>query len=179
MSLERRLRDELQHEADAIQPDVARHLGAVEAGARRRGGVGVPTLLIAAAIVVAAIILRLPGRACEPGRRSRPRDLEFGQPDCQPVGGLRRLRADRRDLPCNPRSDEPDSEKGWSRGVLDGAARSFRRGPTSPPVTFTEGANGLSGVAFSLTADRFRTDLFYNDHCSSVGTYQSSLAAGD
>ena len=48
----------------------------------------------------------------------------------------------------------------------------------SPPPTFTPGANGLSGIAFSLSGDRFRTDLFYNDYCGSVGTYVWSLAGG-
>ena len=67
MSLDRRLREELRQEAAAIEPDVERQLGAVEAGARRRDGVGASWLLLAAAIVVAAIILRLPnGQATGP-----------------------------------------------------------------------------------------------------------------
>src|SRR6478672_11414656 len=60
MSLDRRIRDQLRREAAGIEPDVERHLGAVEARARRRGGIGASTILLAAAIVVAAIILRLP-----------------------------------------------------------------------------------------------------------------------
>ena len=41
----------------------------------------------------------------------------------------------------------------------------------SPPASFVPGAAGLSGVAFSLVGDRFRTNLFYNAYCNSVGTY--------
>jgi hypothetical protein len=48
----------------------------------------------------------------------------------------------------------------------------------SPPATFLPGASGLSGVAFSLTGDRFRTNLFYNDYCNSIGNYVWSRAAG-
>jgi Tol biopolymer transport system component len=73
MSLDRRLRDELGEEAAAIKPELERHLGAVEAGARRRRGVGPSTLLIAAAIVASAIILRLPnGLENASGKPGRP-----------------------------------------------------------------------------------------------------------
>ena len=48
----------------------------------------------------------------------------------------------------------------------------------SPPPAFLPGATGLSGVAFSLTGDRFRTNLFYNDYCNSIGNYVWSRAAG-
>jgi hypothetical protein len=32
-------------------------------------------------------------------------------------------------------------------------------------------------VAFSLTGDRFRTNLFYNDYCDSIGSYVWNRAA--
>jgi hypothetical protein len=41
----------------------------------------------------------------------------------------------------------------------------------SPPPSWIPGAGGLSGIAFSLVSDRFRTNLFYSDFCNSVGTY--------
>ncbi len=49
----------------------------------------------------------------------------------------------------------------------------------SAPPTFLPGASGLSGVAFSLTGDRFRTNLFYNDYCNSIGNYVWGSAAGN
>ncbi len=48
----------------------------------------------------------------------------------------------------------------------------------SPPSTFAPGPGGLTGVAYSLDGDRFRTNLFYNDACNAVGTYTWSLLAG-
>ena len=48
----------------------------------------------------------------------------------------------------------------------------------SPPATFAPGSAGLTGIAFSLTGDRFRVNLFYNDYCNSVGTYTWALQAG-
>src|SRR5947209_2773869 len=82
MSLHRRLRDELRREAAAIEPDVERHLGAVEARARRRGGIGASTLLLAAAIVVAAIILRVPDPrlGVGPGSSSPPTPVASAAP---------------------------------------------------------------------------------------------------
>ena len=75
MSFDRRLRDELRQEATAIQPDVERHLGAVEARATRRGGIGAPTLVLAAAIVIAALVLRLPDQFASGGPGPSVRSL--------------------------------------------------------------------------------------------------------
>jgi hypothetical protein len=179
MSLDRRLRDELRQEADAIEPDVERHLGAVEAGARRRSGLGASTLLVAAAIVVAAIILRFPG-----GFGSGPAGLPSSS--VAPSIGVSAA------SPSTPASYpqiagtytatlDPSDVTVKKDGV--GGTWTMRLEPTgavllSPPASFAPGANGLSGVAFSLDADRFRTSLFYNDYCSSVGNYVWNLAAG-
>ena len=54
MSFDRRIRDELRRAADAIEPDVDRNLGAVEARARRRDSVS-PGLLLGAAVVLVVV----------------------------------------------------------------------------------------------------------------------------
>ena len=185
MSLDRRLREELRREAAAIEPDVDRHLGAVEAGARRRGSIGASTLLVAAAIVVAAIILRFPGGlGSEPGGGPGP---SIGA-SLSPVASA---------SPLTSSSSTPTSYPeiaGTYVAALDAANAAVKRDgvagswtmrlePTgavllSPPRSFVPGASGLSGIAFSLTGDRFRTNLLYSDYCNSVGTYVWSLIAG-
>ena len=49
---------------------------------------------------------------------------------------------------------------------------------SSPPPDFSPGADSLSGIAFSVSGDRFRTNLFYNLACNSVGIYVWHLSAG-
>jgi hypothetical protein len=65
VSLDRRLRDELQHDARRVEVDVERNLDAVEARARRRNGVGALAPLAAIALVVLVVAVRsglgLPG----------------------------------------------------------------------------------------------------------------------
>ena len=48
----------------------------------------------------------------------------------------------------------------------------------SPPAGFAPGVESLSGIAFSLSGDRFRTNLFYNQACNAVGTYAWHLSDG-
>jgi hypothetical protein len=177
MSLDRRLRDELRREAAAIEPDVERHLGAVEARARRRGGIGASTVLLAAAIVVAAIILRVPDPRLGDGAGSS------GSPS--PVASS----------PPSPSLSAPVTYPqiaGTYVAILDGADAAVKRDALggewtmrlqpegvvflSPPASFVPGASGLSGIAFSLVGDHFRTNLFYNDYCNSIGTYAWSRA---
>jgi hypothetical protein len=177
MSLDRRLRDELRREAEAIEPDVERHLGAVEARARRRGGIGASTLLLAAAIVVAAIILRVPDPRLsgEVGSSGSPSPVASSSPSPSPSAP----------------ATYPEIA-GTNVAMLDAAVAAVKRDALggewtmrlqpegvvflSPPATFVPGASGLSGIAFSLVGDRFRTNLFYNDYCNSIGTYAWSRA---
>jgi hypothetical protein len=46
----------------------------------------------------------------------------------------------------------------------------------TPPSTFQPGVSRLSGITFAVAGDRLRTNLFYNDYCSSIGTYVWVLA---
>ena len=177
MSLDRRLRDELRQEAAAIEPDVERQLGAVEAGARRRSGFGASWLLLAAAIVVAAIILRFPNGQntgpAGPGPSVAPSLGASASPSTPPsypqIAGTYAATLD----PANATVKKDGVGGTWTMRLEPTGAVVL-----SPPATFTPGANGLSGIAFSLTGDRFRTDLFYNDYCNSVGNYVWDLAAG-
>ena len=177
MSLDRRLREELRHEADAIEPDVERQLGAVEAGARRRNGIGASWLLLAAAIVIAAIILRIPnGQDTGPAGRG---------PSVAPSPGVS---ASPPTLAAYPQiagtyaaTLDPANAIVKADGV--GGSWTMRLDPTgavvlSPPSSYLPGANGLLGTGFSLDGDRFRTDLFYGDCYHSVGKYVWNLAAG-
>jgi hypothetical protein len=175
MSLDRRLREELGHEAAAIEPDVERQLGAVEAGARRRNGVRAPWLLLGAAIVVAAIILRLPD-----GVNNRPAGPG---PSVVPSLGA--------SIPPSALASHPTIVGTYTttfywfdalvkRDGLEGTW-TMRLEPNgalvlSPPTTFAPGAKALSGITYSLAGDLFRTDLFFDD-CKSVGNYRWILAA--
>lgn len=180
MSFDRRLRESLQEATAAIEPEVERNLRAVEARSGRRSGVGVSTLLVAAAIVVAALILRFPDRlgtapGSTPNATVAPTlapspGVSLSVPASYPqIAGTYRVVLD----PADPTVQKDDVGGAWTmRLEADGAVL------LSPPPTFLPGANGLSGIAFSLAADRFRTDLFYNDYCNSVGTYVWNLVAG-
>jgi hypothetical protein len=177
MSLDRRLRDELRREADAIEPDVQRHLGAVEARARRRGGIGASTLVLAAAIVVAAIILRIsdPRLSGEAGGSGSPSPVASSSPSPSPsapatypeIAGTYVAMLDAADAAV--KRDALGGE--WTMRLQPEGVVFL-----SPPATFVPGASGLSGIAFSLVGDRFRTNLFYNDYCNSIGTYAWSRA---
>jgi hypothetical protein len=170
MSLDRRLREELRQLADSIEPDVERRLGAVEARARRRGGIGPSGVLIAAAIIVAALILRVPDHVTTPGSgpgsSAQPTlgASAAGSPSTPPsypqIAGVYLAALD----PANATVKKDGVGGAWTMRLdANGAV------VLSPPATFLPGVK--SGIAFSLAGDHFRTDLFYNDYCNSVGNY--------
>jgi hypothetical protein len=176
MSLDRRLRDELRREAEAIEPDVERHLGAVEARARRRGGgIGASTLLLATAIVVAAIILRVLNPPLSGEAGGSPSPVASGLPSPS-----RSAPATYPEISGTYLATLDAADVAVKRDAL-GGEWTMRLEPNgdvflSPPPSFVPGASGLSGIAFSLVDDRFRTNLFYNDYCNSIGTYAWSRA---
>jgi hypothetical protein len=134
-------------------------------------------LVLAAAIVVAAIIFRVPDpRLGGPGRSAPPTPIASNSspstsaPTTYPeIAGTYITTLDAADAAVQ-------------RDAL-GGEWTMRLEPNgvvllSPPASFVPGASGLSGVAFSLVGDRFRTNLFYNDYCNSIGTYAWSRVAG-
>jgi hypothetical protein len=72
VSLDRRLRRELQQAGDAIVPDVERGLAAVEARARRRSSIGAPTFVAVAVVIALAVVLRFGASAQSPGGEPYP-----------------------------------------------------------------------------------------------------------
>lgn len=172
MSLDRRLRAELEREAQEIDSNVERNLGIVEARSRRRSSIGTSSLLLAAAVVVAATIVRFGISA--PG-----------------VGGPQASTQATSASPLPSSTAAYGAIAGTYTVTLDAANASvaqYKLGGTwtmrlaatgqiflSPPVSFGTGTSSLSGLAFTLTGDRFRNDIFYNDYCNSVGTYSWAL----
>jgi hypothetical protein len=172
VSLDRRLRDELRIEAETITADVDRNLGAVEARSRRRSSIGASTLVVATAVVALAIGIRL-GTTAPPstGATPAPSPTAQGSPlaSFDAIAGTYVVTLDAAD----PTVASTKIGGTWTmRLVADGEIF------LSPPATFGSGTSSLSGLAFTLEADRFRSNIFYNDFCNSVGTYTWALAGG-
>lgn len=174
MSLDQRLRDELQRDADGIGPDVERNLGAVEARARRRTSIGAPTFLAAAAVIAFAIVIRSQttplssgGSSTAPSPHASSSPAASGIPTYDTIAGTYTLALD----PADPAASAGHLGGTWTMRLLPDGEMLL-----STPQTFVYGSTAPSGLAFSLVGDRFRTNLFYNDYCSSVGVYAWSRA---
>jgi hypothetical protein len=177
VGLDRRLRDELSRHAEHIVPDVERNLGAVEARTRRRNSVGGPTLLAAAIVVALAIALRFGSTAPQVGGPSEsaagsPGPASPGispSPAYDAIAGTYVVTLDARD----PAASAGRLGGSWTMRLLPDGEMLL-----SAPQTFAYGSIAPSGNAFSTSADRFRTNLFYNDFCNSIGTYTWLLQGG-
>jgi hypothetical protein len=178
VSLDRRLRSELERDADRIVPDVERNLGAVEARARGRSSVGTPAIVFAAVVVAVAILLRL-GASLPPSGGPSPAPsgptTSGSAPETSPVPSYAAI-AGTYVVTLDP------AVAAIARDHLGGTwtMRLAADGEIflSPPATFGSGTNSLSGLAFTLAGDRFRSNIFYNDFCNSIGTYTWALEAG-
>lgn len=176
MSLDRRLRSELERDAARIVPDVERNLSAVEARMRRRSSIGAPTLLLATAVIVAVVVVRygvaLPpsgGPGPSPSGAASPSRSAVASPSYGAIAGTYVVTLD----PENSAVAQDHLGGAWTmRLVADGEIF------LSPPATFGSGTSSITGLAFTLAGDRFRNNIFYNDHCSSIGTYTWSLQVG-
>ena len=176
MSLDRRLRSELERDAARIVPDVERNLGAVEARTRRRSSIGAPTLLLAAAVIVAVVLVRygvaLPrsgGPGSSPSAGASPNPSAVASPSYDAIAGTYVVTLD----PANSAVAQNHLGGSWTmRLAADGEIF------LSPPETFGSDTSSLSGLAFTLVGDRFRNNIFYSDYCTSVGTYTWSLQTG-
>ena len=177
MAFDRRLREELRRDAARIDADVERNLGAVEARSRRRNDLPTTGLLAAAAIVVLAVLFRVgeprsdtaAGPGSSPTAPSSAAPSPSGAATYPQIAGTYTVSLD----PTDPAVVREGVGGSWTMRLQpDGLVL------MSPPATFAPGNAGLTGIAFSLTGDRFRINLFYNDHCNSVGTYTWALQAG-
>jgi hypothetical protein len=176
VSLDRRVRSELERDAERIVPDVERNLGAVEARARGRSGIGTPALALAAAVIAVTILLRLGASTPPSGASPVPSSptASASAPATSPpsygaIAGTYVVTLD----PAVAAIARDHLGGTWTmRLAADGEIF------LSPPLTFGSGTSSLSGLAFSLAADRFRSNIFYNDYCSSIGTYTWSLQGG-
>lgn len=178
MPFERRLREELRRDAEQIEANIERNLGAVEARSTRRPDVPGVGLLAAAIIVALAVLVRFGEQPTEtrPGTGTSPSvapssivPTPSGAATYPQIAGTYTVSLD----PADPAVARDGLGGLWTMRLQpDGLVL------MSPPPTFAPGNAGLTGIAFSLDGDRFRTNLFYNDYCNSVGTYTWALQAG-
>jgi hypothetical protein len=173
--IDRRLRNELQRDAERIDPEVERNLGAVEARGRRSSNLGAP-MLLAATVVIALVV-----------------GLRLVQPEAPSVGASP-TPGPAASGPSASAAASFDAIAGTYLVTLDGtdpvvAANKLAGTWTmrlaadgeiflSSPETFGSGTGNLSGLAFSLQGDRFRSNIFYNDFCGSIGTYTWARSGG-
>jgi hypothetical protein len=175
MAFDRRLAEELERDASRIEPDVERNLGAVEQRSRRRRDFPGAALVAGAAIVAVAILVRVGEPRTETGAGSSPTAPASSVPS--PSGAARYPQIAGTYTVTLDATDPAVARDGL------GGSWTMRLQPDglvllSPPASFAPGSAGLTGVAFSLEADRFRTNLFYNDACDSIATYTWALQAG-
>jgi hypothetical protein len=175
MSLDRRLRDELRREADRIDGDVERHLGAVEARAHRSASVGWPTVLVATAVVALAIGIRLGAPTSPPSGASPAPSPTASGPGASPAASFDAIAGT---YVVTLDASDPVVAKNGMAGTWTMRLAADGEIFLSPPASFGSGTSSLSGLAFSLEADRFRSNLIYNDFCGSIGTYTWALQAG-
>jgi hypothetical protein len=174
MSFDRRIRHELERAAELVDADIERNLGAVEARARMRRG-SAPTLILAATMTIVALALVRVVPATTPGievgasLKANGPSASASSPAEQAIAGTWLV-----SLPASNTEVQRDGVSGdWTLRLRpDGVAL------LSAPTGFAGGAGSLSGITFSVSGDQFRTDLFYNDFCSSIGTYVWARSGG-
>jgi hypothetical protein len=175
VSLEDRLRRDLERTAEGIVPDIERNLGIVEARARPRPTASGPMLLFAAVVIAAAIVVRFgvtPSGVGAPSPSVAPSPAVFSPVPSAPatytaIAGTYTVTLD----PSNTAAAQYKLGGTWTMRLLATGEIVL-----SPPASFGSGTSSLSGLAFTLSGDRFRNNIFYNDYCSSIGTYTWSRA---
>ena len=168
MSLDRRLRDELQREAEGIDPDVGRGLNVVEARARRRSTVGLGSLLVAATAVVLVIVSVQALPSTPPDTRPGGTVLVSPSPKTGDIVGTYRATL----RPSDGGADLGDIAGEWTMELTPDGVMLM-----APPATFREGGSVQSGVAYSIDGERFQTNLF-QQLCNSIGAYSWALDGG-
>ena len=161
MSLNDRLREGLDRASAAADPDVERSLNTVLARRRRRVRTRRLGLVVAIAGLAALVIAF--GIPISAGLRSEDR--------APTVGVAQQLAADYEVTLSESESAsvQPSLAGQWRmRLQTDGQVA------LTTPDTFAAERNPL-GVSFTADDLTFRTNIFYNDFCTSIGTYSWQL----
>jgi hypothetical protein len=162
MSLDRRVREALEREADEVQPDVARHLEATITRAERRDRPGAVGLLAGAAVAVAllALLSRLPLGPVDDGIGARSPSPAPSPSAVAPVVGAWTATLGPETAPI----DGLHLGGTWTLVIaVDGTLH------LTAPAGF-EGSRP-TGHAWSVAGDRWTTDLWYNDYGHATGSY--------
>ena len=173
MSLDRRVRDAFDRAAATVEPNVELHLDATlrRAAEPSRASVLGTVLAASAATVALVIAIRLLGIP----------NAGIGDPSSDPT--------------ASPTASGPNAAVAgtYSVALLDADAGveasdlglagtwSITLEPSGaievePPTTFVGSRAG--GHTFSLDGSTLRTDLYYNDYCSSIGVYRWETRGG-
>jgi hypothetical protein len=177
VSFDDRLRRDLERTAEGIVPDIERNLGIVEARARPRPTVGGPMLLLAAVVIAAAIVFRFgvaPSGVGAPSPSVEPSPAAFSPVPSAPASSAAIAGTYTVTLDSSNTAVAKDKLSGTWTMRLVATGEIF----LSPPASFGSGTSSLSGLAFTLTGNQFRNNIFYNGNCSSIGTYTWSMVAG-
>ena len=167
MPLDERLRETFERTAAAHEPDVELRLDAtLRHGLRPQRQTGFGSLLAAAAgVVILVVVVRLAGgQLFDPGT---PTSSPGSSPTVNDaVAGRYTLTL----LASDPGVTTGDVglTGTWSMTLLSSGEMEL-----APPPEF-EGSRA-EGHAYSLDGASFRTDLWFNDYCSTVGTYTWSV----
>lgn len=172
MPIDRRLRDAFDRAASTVDPDVELHLDETLRRASRRRAASVVGTALAASIATVAlvVVIRLmgvPGGGIGGPSTSAQPSPSGSEPGSDVVGTYRVTLNDSDDgVVTSGLSPVGD----WSMTLQSSGAMEL-----VPPAGF-EGSRA-SGHTFSLDGSTLRTDLYYNDYCSSIGTYAWALTA--
>jgi hypothetical protein len=156
MSFDGRLREGLDRAASPLDPDIEGSLQSVLARRRRRVHVRQAALILATAVAVAASVL---GVRIGLGARSAD-EASSADGTEQIVGGYEvTLTAD------DSAGVLPSLVGRWEMQLnTDGTVE------LAAPDTFRAEQNPL-GISYTATESAFRTNIFYDDFCQSLGSY--------
>ena len=170
MPLDQRLRETFERAASAYEPDVELRLDAtLRRGLRPQRQTGFGSVLAAAAgVVVLVVVVRLAGgQLFGPGApTSSPGDSRAANDAIAGRYAVTLLASD-----PGVTTGDLDLTGAWSMTLLPSGEMEL-----VPPPDF-EGSRA-EGHAYSLEGASFRTDLWFNDYCSTVGTYTWTAASG-
>lgn len=164
MSLDRRLRDAFDRAASEVDPRVEMHLEQTLDRGSRRHQVSVVGTILAASSVTVALIVAIQVLGTQSGGIGEPSD-----PSPADSGSLGAIAGTYTvtllDLDPAVAASNLALAGTWSMTLEPSGAIAL-----VPPATFD--GSRAAGHTFSIDGSTLRTDLFYNDYCSSIGTYR-------